>query len=86
MVVGVTSKYLDQSRECNCLIANNRKLTAGYLAEELGCPFSSEESVVPKIAVSCPYVGRKHIDGFTQAMLKTTTDSILLLVLTGRNG
>ena len=57
------------------------ELTAGYLAKELECPFSSKGVVVPEITICHPKVRHKNIDGFTKTMLKTATNSILLLVL-----
>jgi hypothetical protein len=49
-----------------------RELTAGYLADELQRPFRSKEFVVLEIAVCCPDVGRKHIDGFTKSIAQST--------------
>jgi hypothetical protein len=56
------------------------------LQKNWGGPFRSENFVVPEIAVCCSDVRRKHIDSFTKTMLKTATDSILLLALARWNG
>ncbi len=61
------------------------ELTAWYLAEELRRPFGSKDFAVLKIAVFCPDVRLKHIDGFTETVFKTTTDRILLLMFARLN-
>jgi hypothetical protein len=54
--------------------------TTWYLTEELQRPFGSKDFAVLEIAVFCPDVRLKHIDGLTETMFKTTTDGILLLI------
>jgi hypothetical protein len=70
----------------NDVVNDSHELTAGQLTEELRHSFRSKNFVVPEITVCCPDVRSKHIDSFTKTMLKTATDSILLLGFARWNG
>lgn len=50
------------------------------MAEELWRSIGSKDFVVLEFAVFRPEERLKHIDGFTETMLNTTTDRILFLM------
>src|SRR5580658_11302404 len=67
------------------LFRYNRELNAGYLAGEVWRSFGSKHFTKLKIAAFHPDIRLEHIDGFTEAMFKATTDGILLLMFSRWN-